>query len=261
MADKTWAAFGVFPGRDDEHNVQPSIERALSYLSERDQIVFRKKLKEQSEDEHQVMHTFRELLVGVFLAQQGYTPCYEPRLDGLTPDWQFQHDGRNECIADVVNFHIEQKIEAQIDSAFDEHRSWAGEIPDQTQRLHFSLWQKAGKYKNLVSQKNVPYVVFVFGWMQAVVQPEQIDQCLLSSDGLFNEYPSLSGVYHMRERPYKISAELVRTGNKFVIVPTEKTPFFVDNDAGYCFDFYANPKASHSASWLTSGFLPYRFLG
>ncbi len=236
-SNSTWAAFGTLPG-GDEDSVQSLIPRALGYLSEQDQTTFRKKFSEQSEDDHQAMHTFRELLVGVFMARQEYTPRYEPNIGGLKPDWHFQSDGQDEFIADVVNFHVERKVEARIDRALNEGQMWSGVIPDQLQRLHSSLWDKASKYKNLATQKGVPYVVFIFGWMSAVVQSHQVEACLLLADGLFHNYPTLSGVYHMYEKgDYRLR----------------------DSTAGYRFDYCANPKATYPAPWLTNGALPYRF--
>jgi hypothetical protein len=237
MADNIWAAFGTLPVGDHENSVQSSIPRALSHLCEQDQSTFRKKFSEQSGNNHQAMHTFRELLVGVFMAQQEYKPRYEPNIDGLTPDWHFQRGGQDEFIADVVNFHVERKIEAQIDRALDEGQTWSGTIPDQVQRLHSSLWKKAGKYKNLAAEKGVPYVVFSFGWMNAIVQSHQLEECLLHAGGLFHDYPTLSGVYHMYEKGHCL----------------------FDRNAGYRFDYYPNLKATYLARWLTNGALPYRF--
>jgi hypothetical protein len=237
MSNNTWAAFGTLTGANDENSVQSSIPRALSYLSERDQSTFRKKFSEQSVNEHQAMHTFRELLVGVFMVQQGHLARYEPIIDGLTPDWRFQRDGCGMFIADVVNLHVERDIEAQINQALDQGHAWFGAIPDQSQRLHSSLWDKAIKYKNLAAKKSVPYVVFIFGWTTAVVQSQQIEQCLLHAEGLFRVYPTLSGVYHMYER-----------GN-----------CLQDRTAGYRFDYYPNPTATYPAGCLANGALPYGF--
>lgn len=263
MSNNILAAFGILSEGDDELSVQSSIPRALGYLSPRDQNAFLKKFSEQVEDEHQVMHTFRELLAGVFMAQQGYTPSYEPDIGGLTPDWHFQCDGRGEFIADVVNFHVEKKIEAQIDCTLERSDVWSGKIPDQSQRLYSSLWNKAGRYKNLAAEKNVPYVVFIFGWMNAVVESSQIEQCLLHAEGLFQDYPTLSGVYFMYEPPSKFSTEAVCIGEKILLSKKEIKERILglleDKDLGYCFDYYANSSASYPAPCLTSGRQPYRF--
>jgi hypothetical protein len=258
MSNNTWAAFGILPGRDED-SVQSSIPPALSYLCERDQRAFAKKFSEQSGNNDQAMHTFRELLAGAFMARQGYTPFYEPSIDGLTPDWLFRRAGQEEFIADVVNFHVARTIESKLERAFDEGQTWCGEIPDQSQRLHSSLWEKAGKYKNLAAQKSMPYVVFIFGWLNAIIEPDQVETCLVGAEGLFNDYTTLSGVYHMRERTYKTKAEVICIGTQMILVPKERPPSLLDAEAGYCFDYYANPKASYPVRWLSNGALAYRF--
>src|SRR5438876_3705705 len=105
MATNVWMAVGTGESTDDEKSVQACIKRGLTHLSLKDQKAFQKKFREQAGDEHQVMHTFRELLAGVFIAQQGFSPSYEPEIDGLTPDWLFQKGSQRGLIGDVVNFH------------------------------------------------------------------------------------------------------------------------------------------------------------
>jgi hypothetical protein len=233
MSDYLWVAFGLAEDAG-EWGVQGAIQRGLTYFSEQDQKKFRRKFDSQRDDDHQAMHTFRELLVGVFMIQQGFKACYEPKIEGLTPDWLFERDGQERFIADLVNFHVEQKVELQIDRALAAGLSWCGELPDQSQRLHSSLWKKADKYNNLAARKTVPYVVFIFGWMTAVLQAHQVEVCL---DGLFADCPTLSGLFHMYER-----------GN-----------CLCDDTAGYRFGYYGNPKAIHPIDWLTNGVLPYQF--
>ena len=236
---KTWAAFGTLPDPNGENSVQPTISRALTYLSVSNQKTFQKKFTQQAQDEHQAMHTFSELLTGVFLIRNGYTAQYEPEIDGLTPDWRFELDHREEFIADLVNFHVEKRIEGQIDQSLNEGITWSGEIPDQSQRLFSTLSEKAAKYKNLVAKNNLPYIVFLFGWMNAATQWQEVEKCLVGNEGLFQVYPTLSGLYHMYEKGD------CRLG---------------DSIAGYRFDYFENPKATFPVQSLKSGVLPYGFL-
>jgi len=234
---ETWAAFGTLADEDGKNGVQATIPRALSYLSQRDQRIFLRKFKDQLSDEQQVMHTFRELLVGVFMTQQGHNPSYEPVVDGLTPDWRLGQDGA--ALVDVVNFHVERAVEEQIDRTLEKGLFWEGIIPDQSLRFRCSLRGKAGKYDNLVAQKQVPYVVFVYEWRHAVIERALVPEWLLRADGIFEEFPALSGVFHMYERG----------------------DCRIDLSAGYRFDYYANPKAVHPAVGLACGSLPYTFPG
>jgi hypothetical protein len=239
MSKRVWAALGTMPGEDDERGVQACIPRALTYLSEQDQGSFRKKFREQHGDEQQAMHTFRELLAGVFMARQRFTPRYEPQINNQTPDWHFQRDGVGEYFADVMNFHIDNKIEAEQKRALEGEGVcvWCDRMPDNSNRLYPSIQTKASKYKNLTLQNGVPFVVIVYGLFTACLLPHEVEACLWQSDGLFNGYPTLSGVYHMGEHG----------------------DCRVDAGAGYRFDYYANPKASYPAPWLPNGALPYLF--
>jgi hypothetical protein len=138
MEKNVLTALGTSDTSDDEISVQACIDRALTYLSQVDQRAFRKKFREQVGDDHQVMHTFRELLAGVFVAKQGFSPRYQPAIEGLTPDWLFQREGEGEFIADVVNFHIDKKVEAEQDKALAGPglQLWCDWMPDNSHRLY-----------------------------------------------------------------------------------------------------------------------------
>jgi hypothetical protein len=64
------------------------MERALTYLSERDQRKIRKAFESRAGDPEQAQHLFREVMAGSFLARQGFTVQYEPKINefgwGLT---------------------------------------------------------------------------------------------------------------------------------------------------------------------------------
>jgi hypothetical protein len=239
MVKNVWAALGTGHGGDDEKSVQACIARALTYLSQDDQRAFRKKFNEQAGNEHQVMHTFRELLAGVFIARQGFTPRYEPEVDGLTPDWHFQQEGQGEFITDVVNLHIDKKIEAEQERALTGPgvQMWCDWMPDNSERLYNSIKDKAAKHKAMAFKGKIPFVVIVFSWFSAALMPHEVEACLLPEDMLFNEYPTLTAVYHMEQR-----------GN-----------CLVDASAGYTFTYYENTKPAFPVPKLTSGVLPYLF--
>jgi hypothetical protein len=239
MSKNVWATVGTATGGDDEKSVQACINRALTYLLPEDQAAFRKKFREQADDEHQVMHTFRELLAGVFVARQGFTPRYEPDIDGLTPDWRFRSDGAGEFMADVVNFHIDKKVESEQDKTLAGSRvqMWCDWMPDNSHRLYQTIKGKAGKHKAMALKGRIPFVVIVYGWFSAALLPDQVESCLLPENMLFDEYPTLTGVYHMDQR-----------GN-----------CLVDASAGYTFAYYENAKAAFAVPQIQSGVLPYLF--
>jgi hypothetical protein len=101
MSKNVWAMFGTMPSADDDIGVQACIERAFTYLSEQDQSKFRKRFRTGHGDG--IQHTFRELLAGVFVTRQGFTPCYSPVISGQTPDWHFKREGVGEFLAEFRN--------------------------------------------------------------------------------------------------------------------------------------------------------------
>jgi hypothetical protein len=239
MSENLWAMFGTMPGRADETSAPACLERALTYLSEQDRRKFRKEFGNRAGDEEQAQHMFRELLAGAFVARQGFTPRYTPDIMGQTPDWHFMREGVGEFIAEFRNFQSPDKIRAEQERALegDGVRMWCDWMPENTDRLWKSMLSKAGKYKNLAVQTATPYIVIVHGLFTACLTAGEVEACILPPDGLFADYPDMSGVYHMYEKGNCIS----------------------DPAAGYRFDFYANPQATRPTPWLTSGVLPYRF--
>lgn len=239
MSKNVPAVFGTMPRADDEISAPVCMERALTYLSEQDQRKFRKEFDNRAGDDEQLQHMFRELLAGVFLARQGFTARYAPVIRGQTPDWHFKREDVGEFIGEFRNFQSPHNISDKQKRALDGDgvRVWSGWMPDNTDRLWKSMLSKAGKYKNLAIQTASPYVVIVHGLFTACLEPDEVEACILPSDGLFAEYPDMSGVYHMYEK-----GNCIR-----------------DPAAGYRFDFYANPNATRPTAWLTNGLLPYRF--
>jgi hypothetical protein len=239
MSEKIRAMFGTMPGADDEISAPACMKRALTYLSVQDQRKFRKEFDNRAGDEGQMQHMFRELLAGVFVARQGFTPRYTPVIKGQTPDWHFKHEAAGEFIAEFRNFQSPDTIRDDQKRALegDGVRTWCGWMPDNTHRLWESMLSKAGKYKNLAIETASPYVLIVHGLFTACLVPGEVEASILPSDGLFADYPHMSGVYHMYEKGNCIS----------------------DPAAGYRFDFYANPNATRPTPWLTNGVLPYRF--
>src|SRR5262249_5876642 len=139
------------------------IYQCFDVLEERDARIFAMKFRDQREDAHQVMHTFRELLAGAFVAGQGFRPQYEPNFDSQTPDWRFvrAEDGRP-FIMDVVNFHLDKTTENEQEEVFSKGSVWVGWLSPNTARLYASLQKKAAKYKRLVEEHQCPYVVGMY---------------------------------------------------------------------------------------------------
>ena len=137
------------------------IHDCFQMLSKEDRQKFTKKFQEQSRDVILVNHTLNELVVGTYLALQGFRPEYEPRLNGMTPEWVMSHpERRRKLLVELVNFHIDQPTEQEIEEHFRQKQVWAGwrgEHPN-ADRLYSSLQGKFSAYKSLVLQHHLPYL-------------------------------------------------------------------------------------------------------
>jgi hypothetical protein len=213
-----------------------NIRNGLKYLNDLDARTFLKKCRQQSGDERQLAHTKMELIAGVFATMMGFTPQYEPKMEGQTPDWLFLcPEAKPHFFGDVVNFHINEAIEKKMEEDLQNHLYWRGDLPGSEVRLNPSLTGKASKYKELADCVDLPFVVFVYPWFEAFVHPKEVEYCLRDwGYGLFKDYPQLSGIYHFDDaRP---------VGRGWV-------------DPAYHFRFYANPTASRPLD-LADGLVP-----
>jgi hypothetical protein len=273
MPENVWAMLGTMPGGDDEISPPACMERALTYLCVQDQHKFRKEFENRAGDEGQVQHMFRELLAGAFMARQGFTPRYAPDIGGQTPDWHFKREGVGEFIAEFRNFQSPEKIRVAQERALDGGAHiWSGRLPDNTMRLWHSMQEKAGKYKNLATETDLPYVVIVHGLFLSALTQEEVEACILPADGLFADYPDMSGVYNMYERA-RIDSKSLPIDELIKLYPPNpgdpaeihqimrslSAQILSDPTVGYRFDFYPNPNAKRPTPWLTNGVLPYRF--
>jgi hypothetical protein len=75
---------------NDEITGYPAVDswanHFLPLIKSRDAARFRKKLVDQKEDPDQLLHTLRELILGGFLAKNGFDVGYEREFDGQTPE-------------------------------------------------------------------------------------------------------------------------------------------------------------------------------
>jgi hypothetical protein len=187
--------YGIIAGNS---SINRKIYACFEHISERDARSFVKKFAEQPHEETQVMHTFRELLVGAYLGSRGFSVANEHLIGSKTPDWSILgHGGSPRAIIEVVNFHIDRTTEEQIERQFRQGQAWAGwrgETPN-TDRLYSALQRKFAAYKDLASQFGLPYIVCVHGDFLANVQLDELDNCLLVAEhSLFQAYAHVSGV-------------------------------------------------------------------
>jgi hypothetical protein len=186
-------------------NINESIYRCFEYIHEEDSRKFLKKFGEQTGDSSQVMHTFRELILGAYLASCGLNVSYDYSVDSSTPDWcVLDATSKLSGIIELTNFHAKQIIDSKIKQAIQTKDLWIGWIPPNDSRLYQSIWEKAQLYKGLVEKHCVPYVIAVFGDFFAAVNMDELQPCLYDSEtGLFRLYPTISGVLFFEENAGK----------------------------------------------------------
>jgi hypothetical protein len=185
--------------------INQAIYDCFDLLIEKEQKKFVKKFKEQPHSGIQVMHTFRELILGAYLSANGLIVENERNIDGKCPDWSILDSSANiTAVVEMVYHHIDNKTNDDILAQRGAGKLAFGYFPHSNDpgflRLYSHIQEKASKYKTLVAEIDVPYVVAVFMDFTAVIDVEETKDCLTSGDeSLFGLYPDLSGVLHFEE--------------------------------------------------------------
>jgi hypothetical protein len=200
-------------------------------LTDANQQTFVKKFNEQIEDVCQVNHTLRELILGAYVAGQQFQPEYEPLLDGKTPEWLMtQHDTGKKLLLELVNFHLPDKLERQMWDTFKTGWMWTYFMEPNTRRAYSSIQNKMAKYKSLVQDNDLHYVVGVFGLFSSALTFADVRECLEGESALFPLYPEVTGVM-----------------------------YFQGVGSGYSFQYLPNPYAARKEITLSSGTMPVRY--
>ena len=187
------------------NSINAMIYRCFEYICEEDERKFVKKFREQLHDPDQIIHTFRELVLGAYLSSTGFRVRHDYVIDDQTPDWSIL-DGEGESITGIVeltSFHIDAVTEKEIEEqmhAGSMTQYWRDQNKDNVERLYHSMWRKAGVYSSLVEKLKVPYIVAVFGEFKAAIDFAEVCFCLFDEKtGLFAMYPELSGFCILRK--------------------------------------------------------------
>ena len=181
-------------------SINAMIYRCFEYICGEDVPKFVKKFRDQCRDENLVMHTFRELVLGAYLASSGFDVRHESKVGAKRPDWCVL-DGSLAlgAIAELTNFHLDRATEDRIERQLQRGNVWLGWLEANDSRLYQSIWHKASAYKALVEEYQVAYIIAVFGEFHAAVNTDELNACLSSESGLFGLYPVLSGVLFFEE--------------------------------------------------------------
>lgn len=183
-------------------SINDCIYRCFDHIHEADARVFVKKFGEQLHSNAQVMHTFRELVLGAYLASNGFKVRYDNPVNSSTPDWCILDEtSKLSGIAELTNFHTDKETETEIEEARQTRGEWVGWMPPNDDRLYQIIWGKARVYKALVEKHRVPYVIAVFSEFTAALEIDELHECLFHDEtGLFALYPTTSGVLFFEEK-------------------------------------------------------------
>ena len=186
-------------------SINSMIYLCFDYIVKADRFKFLKKFQQQVNDSNQVMHTFRELVLGAYLSSRGFHVRHDFVINDQTPDWSIL-DASGELVTSIVelmSFHLDRVTEKEIDEQFRINglaTYWRDRNKDNVNRLYQSIWHKASKYKSLVNDLGIPYIVGVFPQFEATVDLEELHLCLLDEEtGLFHMFPEISGVIFFEE--------------------------------------------------------------
>ena len=164
------------------NSINLMIYRCFGYIGDEDAPKFVKKFKALLKDEVQVMHTFRELVLGAYLALTGFNVRYEYAVGTQTPDWCVLDESSSpKAVFELTNFHLDKVTEDDIDAKLQTTGVWLHWQEPNDNRLYHSIQRKASTYKAMAERISVPYVVAVFGEFTAAVNLDELNQCLILS--------------------------------------------------------------------------------
>jgi len=186
----------------ESKKINYAIYRYFEHLCEEDQQRFVNNFREQPHDSDQIMHTFRELILGAYLSSRGFPVRHEYLVEGKTPDWCIL-DNRSAMvgIVELVNFHIDAVTESEIAKQIQAKSIiWRDGNKNNVERLYYCIWDKMQKYQALIEKLRVPYIVGIFLDFKVVVDLEELRGCLYrNGTGLFQMYGYVSGVLYFEE--------------------------------------------------------------
>ena len=206
----------------ESSKINDFIYRCFEDLPEAEQRKFVKDFRKQPHDQNQVMHTLAELTCGAYLSSQGSNLSHDYNVNSKTPDWCIlNNSGSPQAIIEVVNFHIDQTTEQDIERQRQTKIVVAyrrDENANNKNRLYESIKRKAEIYLELANALALPYVIAVRPDYRALIDLQEVRDCLVSKDnGLFNLYLHVSGVIYFEENGgrydfrYIINSNCLRT--------------------------------------------------
>jgi hypothetical protein len=156
-------------------SINAAIYTCFDLLDEKDHHKFLKAFRDQPHDGDQVLNTFRELVMGAFLARHGFRVVHDHPIDGKTPDWTILNDIPNPTgIVELVNYHGSD--------------------------LYQCIQNKCTAYRSQVEGHGLPYAIGLFPHFFFPIDSDELINCLLGDEhGLLRQYPEVSGLLYFEE--------------------------------------------------------------
>jgi len=176
------------------------IKYCYKFIEDKDRQKFTIKFNKQCNDSIQVMHTFRELLLGAYIGVNGFMVKYERSVKNKTPDWSvFDTNSKLIGIVELVNVEIDLQTKIDIKQQICQkgHASyWVDRNKDNTYRLYSSIQKKAQTYKDLVNKLGIFYIIAAFTEFKLKIYfKDELYPYLFNRDeNLFKQYPEVSAV-------------------------------------------------------------------
>jgi hypothetical protein len=129
----------------------------------------------------------------------------ERKINGKTPDWSIlDSSGEILAIVEMVYHHIDcttnDSLLAQSNVEGNSYSYFPNANDPEHQRLFSQIEGKACKYRNLVTDLQIPYVIAIFIDSLAEIDTEVIKNCLMKGEKpLFNSHTGVSGVLYFEE--------------------------------------------------------------
>lgn len=137
----------TYPQIAGNRSINAMINRCFEHIHRADVPKFVKKFRTQYSDDNQVMHTFRELVLGAYLASRGLNVRYDHKVDSKRPDWCILDQwSALRAIVELTNFHAPKVTEDSIKSQLQISGFWVGWQEPNNYRLYRRIAQKSVEY-------------------------------------------------------------------------------------------------------------------
>ncbi len=228
------------------------ISECVQYFEGADRAKIEGKLREdaRAKDHSTFLHTFRELLVGSYLARRGYRVRPYQEYGEQTPDWSaFGEGAKLIALIDVTTFHPLKEVEAEIRRNLDQGKPACPAIDfDRLSDKFFGrLQEKITDYTTLVQSLDVPYLVACFftfdNWYDGETKKMILNNLHDASAGFFRDktgqgsYPDVSGLVTFYEDDMRF-------------LPPDSVEYI------YTFDYNKNPHAARPCAFPAGVYYP-----